>query len=101
MNPEGNFEFSLAIPGYDHSEYVRFKIDVEDIGQCENDLKFQNARKPRAKELDSDSDFECKTQMATLAHRAPFRFLKQRKLIFEMYSKFQNQFNICGNIALI
>lgn len=26
LNPEGNFEFSLAIPGYEHSVYVRFRI---------------------------------------------------------------------------
>ena len=26
FNPEGNFEFSLAIPGFDHSTYARFRI---------------------------------------------------------------------------
>ena len=29
LNPLGNFDFSLAIPGYDHSNFVKFKLQNE------------------------------------------------------------------------
>ena len=29
LNPLGNFDFSLAIPGYDHSNFVKFKLEQE------------------------------------------------------------------------
>ena len=30
LNPLGNFDFSLAIPGYDHSNFVKFKLEQEE-----------------------------------------------------------------------
>ena len=30
LNPLGNFDFALAIPGFDHSNYVDFKVTGED-----------------------------------------------------------------------
>jgi hypothetical protein len=39
LNPLGNFDFSLAIPGFEHSNYVKFKIEGEDDYKlAENDL---------------------------------------------------------------
>jgi hypothetical protein len=39
LNPLGNFDFSLAIPGFEHSNYVTFKIEGEDDYKlAENDL---------------------------------------------------------------
>lgn len=38
----------------------------------------------------SNSDFKNK-----------FRFLRQKKILFQMTSKYQNQFNVCANFAFI
>ena len=92
LNPQGNFEFSLAIPGYDHSAYVRFRMfdgeDAEYKSSESADIKLARPKQRKAPELDSDSDVECNNEMALLAQRAPFRSLKQRKMLFEMHSQF-------------
>ena len=37
INPLGNFDFSLAIPGFQNSNFVRFKLDSdEDYELCED-----------------------------------------------------------------
>lgn len=30
LNPLGNFDFALAIPGFQHSNYMKFKTEGED-----------------------------------------------------------------------
>ena len=42
MNPLGNFEFSLAIPGYQHSNYVKFKLESEEDYELCTDLSQSN-----------------------------------------------------------
>ena len=38
LNPLGNFDFSLAIPGYDHSNFVKFKLQNEADYELSSDL---------------------------------------------------------------
>lgn len=38
LNPLGNFDFSLAIPGYDHSNFVKFKLEQEEDFELCSDL---------------------------------------------------------------
>lgn len=38
LNPLGNFDFSLAIPGYDHSNFVSFKLEKEEDFELCSDL---------------------------------------------------------------
>ena len=42
LNPLGNFDFSLAIPGYDHSNFVKFKLESEADYELCSDLSQTN-----------------------------------------------------------
>jgi len=65
----------LAIPGFDHSTYVRFRVvDGDnseyksfDVDNADIKLKSFGSRQTNAPELDSDSDVECNKEMAQLA----------------------------------
>lgn len=36
LNPQGNFDISLCIPGFQHSHFIPFKIEGEDdFVECE------------------------------------------------------------------
>jgi len=122
LNPLGNFDFSLAIPGFQHSNYVPFKLDGEEDFELCNDLSAQNyveagfPKPPRAPkrpkngnlESDEDSDQDIDNRMegedgiyGSLLGKAQFRFVKQKKLLLQLCSQFQSQFNICANIAFV
>ena len=42
LNPLGNFDFSLAIPGFEHSNFVKFKLESEEDFELCNDLTQSN-----------------------------------------------------------
>ena len=42
LNPLGNFDFSLAIPGYQHSNYVKFKLESDEDFELCTDLSQSN-----------------------------------------------------------
>jgi len=42
LNPLANFDFSLAIPGFDHSNFVKFKLENEADYELSSDLSQSN-----------------------------------------------------------
>ena len=42
LNPLGDFDFSLAIPGFEHSNFVKFKLEREEDFELSNDLTQSN-----------------------------------------------------------
>ena len=101
LNPLGNFDFSLAIPGYQHSNYVKFKLDTDEDFELCSDLSQSNyissgfaeqqkdkmdgltkmnsaARRPEAEEAGGADQDDAKpdSEQKSLLHTAQFRFVK-------------------------
>ena len=112
LNPLGNFDLSLVIPGFEQTDFVAFKANNdEDMKICQ-DIKRSNYVKSMFSEAENHelehSDEEEKETMTfaqkqdkNLFNSAQFRFIKQKKMLFQLVSQFQNQFNICANVAFV
>ena len=67
-------------------------------------LKRVDSRRNDAQEETKDYDQDAAKpdgEQKSLLQTAQFRFVKQKKLLFQMCSQFQSQFNICANIAFV
>ena len=101
LNPLGNFDFSLAIPGYEHSQFVKFRLESEedfelctDISQSnyldsvavkQNQNPYSTPRKGEASSLnrpeESTASSDADSDQGSLLQTAQFRFVKQKKLL--------------------
>ena len=93
LNPLGNFEFSLAIPGYDHSNFVKFKLEHEDDFELCSDLSQNNYLDAvgLGKTNDKGEQDDTKPEVgdhSSLLQTAQFRFVKQKKLLLQLCSQF-------------
>lgn len=92
LNPFGNFDLSLCIPGFDMSTWVKFKEEGED-----------DFIAPNMSEQDNyiDSMQLSNNEAPQASFKNQYRFLKNKKLLFQMTSKYQTQLNVCASFAFI
>eukprot|EP00347_Sterkiella_histriomuscorum_P015009 403358661 len=98
LNPLGNFEMSLCIPGFDNSTFVALKNEEDDDYKLTEQIEQENYIKSM---FEDNGEEETQQQNFTFVGKNQFRFLKQKKLLFQLTSQFQNQFNVCANFAFI
>jgi hypothetical protein len=82
LNPLGNFDFSVAIPGFQQSNYMPFKLESDDDYQLSTDLLHKNYIEAGFEATQEDSGAQ------TLEQKAQWRFVKEKRLLLQLCSQF-------------